>query len=50
MTLEDKFTVYRSAKKDIEAALGEGVLNIAMAHNCMEVMTKEISKVCLPLA
>lgn len=47
MTTEDKFVVYRSAKKDIEEAFtaaGEELPFIAMAHNCMEVMSPEISK------
>ncbi len=42
---DDKFRVYKSAKKDIEAylsELGEEMPFIAMAHNCMEVMSKEI--------
>ncbi len=48
MTTEDKFRVYHSAKKDIEdeftKEVADELLFFAMAHNCMEVMTREVSK------
>ncbi len=47
MSLEDKMDVYRSAKRDIEAnfaANGYETPFFALAHNCMEVMSTEISK------
>jgi hydroxymethylpyrimidine pyrophosphatase-like HAD family hydrolase len=44
MTHEQQFEVYNSVKKQVLEKFGEGVLNISMSHNCMEVMHKEISK------
>lgn len=44
MTHDEQFAVYQSIKDDIIEEFGDGNLNIAMSHNCMEVMTKEIKK------
>lgn len=44
MSHDEQFAVYNSIKDDIIKEFGDGALSIAMSHNCMEVMTKEISK------
>lgn len=44
MSREEQQEVYLSCKHDICAVFGDNALSIAMSHNCMEVMHKEISK------
>jgi len=36
--------VYESLRDDVWKVYGKNTLDIAMSHNCMEIMTKEISK------
>lgn len=43
ITPEDKKKVYNQLEQDIKALLGESV-DVAKAHDCMEVMSKEVSK------
>lgn len=44
MTNEQQRAVYFSVKDDVEAKFGKNTLNLSMAHNCMEVMTNDVSK------
>lgn len=44
MTHAEQFAVYSSIRDDIHKQYGPDAFDISMSHNCMEVMSKEISK------